>query len=75
MTPTDPTAKPVGLLNIRQVAARLGCSERTAWAFRASGELPAIVMGGLVRFHPDDLEAFIVARRTTAGTGKAEAVP
>jgi excisionase family DNA binding protein len=56
------------LLEIKEVAERLGVCERTVQRFIRSGELPYIAMGnGRVRLrkkiYPRDLENFIESRR------------
>ena len=52
------------LLTAREVAARLGVSER--WvrdhATRRNPRIPAIKLGPLVRFRPPDVDEFIVTQ-------------
>jgi excisionase family DNA binding protein len=52
------------LLTMREVASRLGISERTARAVRASGRLPIVRPSpGTIRVRPDDLRAYIEESR------------
>ncbi|GGH41559.1 DNA binding domain-containing protein, excisionase family [Cribrihabitans marinus] len=51
------------LLTVAQVSTVLGCSEKTVQRRIASGDLPVIRDGGMVRVHPDDLERYIRLRR------------
>jgi excisionase family DNA binding protein len=46
------------------VARRLQASERTVRRYAESGVLPAIRIGGLIRFDPRDVEAVLAAART-----------
>jgi len=61
-SPDTPTA---ALKTAIQVARRLGVSER--WvrdhATRRSPRLPVVKLGSLLRFRPEDVEAFIAAQR------------
>jgi excisionase family DNA binding protein len=45
------------------VARRLNASERTIRRYAANGVLPAIRIGGLIRFDRRDVDAVIEARR------------
>jgi excisionase family DNA binding protein len=47
------------LLTPRQAAKALGICERTLWGLSASGELPRLKIGAAVRYHVNDLEAWI----------------
>lgn len=51
------------LLTIEQVSAVLGCSEKTVKRRIASGDLPVIRDGRMIRVHPVDLERYIKLRR------------
>lgn len=53
------------LLTIPETAARLNLSEHTVRRRIASGELPAVRLGALIRIDPDDLEQWLAERRTT----------
>lgn len=56
------------LLNLGQVAERLGVSKTTAWRLVERGELPSVrITGTMRRILPEDLEAFIAARREVGG--------
>jgi len=57
----EQTPPPSALLNYKQVAQILGCSEKTIWLLAKSGKLPACRIGLLVRFRPADVESFIRA--------------
>jgi len=51
------------LFTAREAAALLAISERTLWQLSRDGELPVVRFGRTVRYAPDDLQAFIAARR------------
>ena len=52
------------LLNLAQVAQRLGVSRTTAWRLVTSGDLPSIkVTETIRRVDPDDLQDWIESRR------------
>lgn len=51
------------LLSAEQVAERLGVSTRYVWRLGRKGELPRYRLGKYVKFAPDDIDAFIEARR------------
>ena len=53
------------LLTIADTAARLNLSEHTIRRRIASGELPAVRLGALIRIDPDDLDQWLAERRTT----------
>lgn len=60
------------LLSVDDVADRLGVTEQTVRKLIRSGDLVAINIGtgakrGVWRLHPEDVEAFLVARLTTPG--------
>lgn len=54
----------VHVLELDEVAARLRLSTRQVERLVADGELPVVRIGRAVRVDPDDLKAFIAARRT-----------
>lgn len=62
--------QPLGLLNIKKSADRLGTTER--WMRRAVAErrLPFVKVGRQVRFRPEDLDAYI-ERQLVPATGDA----
>ena len=47
------------LLTSRQAATALAICPRTLWSLKQKGEIPALKVGGLVRFSSDDLQAWI----------------
>jgi excisionase family DNA binding protein len=47
------------LLDVKEVAAALLCSERKVWHMRATGKLPAIRIGRRVLFDRVDVAALI----------------
>jgi excisionase family DNA binding protein len=53
------------LLNVKQVADYLGCSERNVYALLDRGELPYILIGATkgYRIDPADLRAFVDRRK------------
>ena len=55
------------LLDVRTVAAALGCSERTARDLIARGKLAAVRLGGSVRVRPADLLAFVASLPAAVG--------
>jgi excisionase family DNA binding protein len=62
----------VYLLGVRDVAARLGVSVRTAWTLISLGQIPTVKVGPrATRVHPQDLERFISERRARAGRRRA----
>jgi len=54
------------LLNAADVARILKCSRRQAYQWMATGELPAVRKGRLVRVREEDLREFIEAGRVVA---------
>jgi excisionase family DNA binding protein len=64
-TATVESAAPPGkrLLNVQQVARKLGVCVRTVWKKRAEGSLPAPVSlntnGHLIRWREEDIDAWI----------------
>ena len=60
-----PLAGPAGdCLRAREVAERLGASERTAKRLLASGAFPTVRWGGCVRVRVGDLDAWIAEQVT-----------
>ena len=56
------SVKPARLLSVRDVAGRLGLSERTVRRQRRSGRLPTgIEIAGVIRWTPESIEAWIAA--------------
>ncbi len=55
---TEQTFEPM-LLTPRQAARVLNVSERTLWQRTKDGMIPAIKIGHLVRYSPDDLRNWI----------------
>ncbi|HSS09026.1 MAG TPA: helix-turn-helix domain-containing protein [Acidimicrobiales bacterium] len=47
------------LLTVREVARRAKVSERTVWRWVEDGRLPAIRVGGIVRFQHADVDALL----------------
>lgn len=60
MTPIVP------LLDAKDVAERLNCHYRTVHDLRRRGELPAIPVGGVWRFDPNDIDQYIKEKKTHA---------
>lgn len=54
------------LLSIRDVAARLSVSEKTVRRLIASGELPALKVGGRLRVDDGELRAWLYAESEAA---------
>ena len=54
---------PLGLLTARQLAALWHVSEKTLRRWMASGRLPCIRVGRLVRFDPGDVSRWLSARK------------
>jgi len=52
-----------GLVKATEVARRLGLSKTMVYKLVASGDLPHIQFGKAIRFHPEDVLAFITYRR------------
>lgn len=69
-------AAPVGpppervALTVPEVAAMLGCSERTVWTLLATEKLPRVRLGASVRIHRAAVERFLEA----GGTEPSKAV-
>ena len=54
------------LLSPREAAAKLSMSQRTLWTLTASGEIPRVKIGRLVRYDPRDLRRWIEATKQTS---------
>lgn len=52
-----------GLLNVRQVASRLGVAPRRVYVLVERGELSGYKLGRNLRFHLSDIESFLEGRR------------
>ena len=52
------------LLDVDALATRLNCSAKWIYAAAEDGRLPAIRVGRLLRFDPDEIDAWIDERRT-----------
>lgn len=63
------TPGPKTLLSTSEVAAQLGTTLRHVRELRARRELPAILIGRLVRYDPSDLGAYLDANRQPALRG------
>ena len=59
------------LLSVREVAARLSVCTATVYALAEHGELPHIRVSNAIRVAPDDLAAFIAARRVRGAVDDA----
>jgi len=67
---------PVSLLGVDQVAELLGVTPRLVRELRARRELPAILVGRLLRFDRADIADFIAAQRQPALHGPlADSLP
>jgi excisionase family DNA binding protein len=62
----DAPISPVLLVDIREVARRFGCSDRTIFTLTKNGSLPCVKIGRHVKYSPADLEAWIAKNRTTS---------
>ncbi|MEM9167927.1 MAG: helix-turn-helix domain-containing protein [Planctomycetota bacterium] len=61
----DPANAPADrLLTEREAAARLAISPRKLWDIRNRGLIPHVRIGQCVRYDPDDLAAWIEARKS-----------
>lgn len=57
------------LYTANEVGKLLGVTTRTLYTLSARGELPCIKVGRSVRYHPDDVEAYINKQRTEVKHG------
>lgn len=56
------TAAAEPLLTVEDVAKLLNIAVRTVWRRRSAGDMPSpVVIGGAVRWRPDDLKSWIAA--------------
>ncbi|MBI5524923.1 MAG: helix-turn-helix domain-containing protein [Deltaproteobacteria bacterium] len=55
--------KPVVLLKVGDVAARLGVCNATVYSWCSEGLLPHIRVVNVIRVTPEDLQAFLSGRR------------
>jgi len=63
MSHVETTTTPARLLSVRDVAERLALSERTVRRLRRQGVLPAgIEIGGVLRWRPEEIDAWIGGR-------------
>lgn len=67
------TVSPPELLTPEQAAARMGLRPQTLAVWRTTGRygLPYIRAGRLIRYRPEDIDAFLDGRRQTH-TGQVE---
>jgi excisionase family DNA binding protein len=56
----------IELKNTKETAKLLNISERTLWSYAESGELPRVMLGAAVRYHRDDIQRFIEAKKWQA---------
>jgi len=47
------------LLTAKEVADRLNCSASTVYAKASRGEIPALKLGGMLRFDPEGIEEWV----------------
>lgn len=60
MPPIKPTATTPPLLwSPLETARALGVSTRKLWAMTASGEIPSLKLGRLVKYRPDAVAAYL----------------
>jgi excisionase family DNA binding protein len=65
MTTAIPTAQQP-LLKPEEASKLLAISPRTLWTLTASGQVCSVKIGRLVRYRPEDLQAFIAAQQKEA---------
>lgn len=64
MCDVEKPSTPARLLSVRDVAQRLGLSERTVRRLRRKGELPAgLEIAGVIRWTPESIDAWIGGQR------------
>ena len=63
MSDAGAPATPKLLLTAKQAAAALAISERLLWSLTNCHEIPCVRIGRAVRYSPDDLAAWIEAKR------------
>ena len=61
------------LMRPQELAARLGVSVMTVRRLVAAGNLPAVKVGGQLRFDADELEVWLEQSRVNPAAGKVEA--
>lgn len=54
--------------NVRETAQHLGVSERTVWRLKAEEQLPYTMIGGRVKFIPQDIRQYCLDRRQVTET-------
>lgn len=54
------------LLTPREAANRLRISPRSLWSLTKSGEVQCVRIGRSVRYSPDDLSAYVEARKAVS---------
>jgi len=74
MRTTDATAPEPLLIDAREAARLLRLSERTLHSHTKNGLIPAVRLGRLVRYSPDQLRAWI-ARQTQEPTQASQEMP
>lgn len=57
------------LYTAEETGKLLGVSTRTLYTLSARGELPCIKVGRSVRYHPDDIDAYIKKQRSEVKHG------
>ena len=57
----------MSLLRVNEVAALLSIGRRTVYTLVNNGELPAVRVGARLRFRPEDVDAYLEARKVAAG--------
>ena len=55
------------VMTIREVAAYLKLTEKTAYRLAADGEIPGFKVGGAWRFRKRDIDSWIEARKLQSG--------
>lgn len=58
------------LLRPEAVARLLACSPKTVYAWAASGSIPSVRLGRLVRFRPTDVRRFVDAHTEARGEAR-----
>ena len=56
----------IELATTKETAKLLNISERTLWSYAESCELPRVMLGAAVRYHRDDIQRFIEAKKWQA---------
>jgi excisionase family DNA binding protein len=62
-TSTDYAPARTPLLRVNEVAALLAIGRRTVYTLVHAGELPAVRVGERLRFRPEEIDAYLDARR------------